>query len=443
MKSLQEPTGAYRVEVCLTNWPADLHANLPKFVMITLSNSAYGLSDSDEEAEPTPKRAKVVVIDEDNVKEDTPKADERSKNGKSLQRSVEWHDDFLTPYHEDHDINVLPLELFYTDGEPIDKIIGYKGSLHMGCGTYDLQIVDAIFLPNANTGGSFKVRVDMIRTEPKKQFQCYIFNWLVTNRMRTGEPTFDGRGKVYQLKDFTGEVPLYHFLDEVFEYLTEELIDTLIFPATDAKAVQIPSWRQEPNAGKEVAYAEYNKLGDRLYLLKKSYEAKDRLKRQEELEIEHKSLRQAYIDYLRHWLPDIPAKKRDLLSLRYRLVYLKEAYMMAKSSQYLNVSERDEIEYAYILKMEFEQLKVAYVCGLNGTPFKPGSSPEDKEDMKWWNEYVGEKLFFDADERRLFWLEAETDVRKAVAELHEDIKIKIDKEGKILLNGKGKGDDMF
>ena len=159
--------------------------------------------------------------------------------------------------------------------------------------------------------------------------------------------------------------------------------------------------------------------------------------------MEHKSLRQAYIDYLRHWLPEIPAKKRDLLSLRYRLVYLKEAYMMATSSRYLNVSGKDKKENAHILKLEFEQLKVAYVCGLNGTPFKPGSSPEDKEDMKWWNDYVGEKFFFDADERRLFWSEAETDVRKAVAELHEEIKIRIDKKGKISLNGKGISEDMY
>ena len=186
-------------------------------------------------------------------------------------------------------------------------------------------------------------------------------------------------------------------------------------------------------------------MGDRLYKLKKSYEAKDRLKRQEELEAEHKSLRQAYIDYLGNWLPESPAKKKDLLSLRYRLVYLKEAYMMADkdpSRKYLKIPDLDETEVAHILKMEFDQLKNIYQCGLLNIKFITGSSTEVIDDMAWWNDYVGEKIYFDADDRRLFWLEAETDVRKAVAELHEDIDLRIDKQGKILLNGKGISADM-
>jgi hypothetical protein len=419
--------------------------------MVKIPASAYGLGLSDSDAEDEPALPKRVKID-DGIKEGiclTPEAEDGSKKGKSLQRTVSWHDDFLTPYHEDHDINVLPLELLYIDGEPVDKILGHKSKLSLGYGTYNIQIVDAIFLPDANTGGSFKIRVDMIRTEPKQQFQSYIFNVLCKNRLRIGEPSFDGRRKVTQLKDFTGgEVPLGHFLDEVLENLTECVFDTLIFPddeADDKTPVKPPAWRVEPNTGKEVAYADYNQLGDRLYKLKKSYEAKDRLKRQEELEAEHKSLRQAYIDYLRNWLPESPAKKKDLLSLRYRLVYLKEAYMMADkdpSRKYLKIPDLDETEVAHILKMEFDQLKNIYQCGLLNIKFITGSSTEVIDDMAWWNDYVGEKIYFDADDRRLFWLEAETDVRKAVAELHEDIDLRIDKQGKILLNGKGISADM-
>ena len=407
-----------------------------------MSLADYDLSDSDEE----PSAPKRTIIDED-IKEGislTPEADGRSKKGKSLKRSVSWHDDFAIPYHEDHDINVLPLELLYIDGEPIDKIIGRKGTLKVACGTYTIQIVDAIFLSDANTGGTFKTRVDMIREEPKRQFQSYIFNVMKSNRLPVGQPIFDGRRKVSQLKDFTGEIPLDYFLEEVMEYLSETIFDDMISPDDqdvlfdDKPPDKPPAWRVEQNAGLEVAYADYNQFGDRLYRLKKSLEDPDRMSKVEEIETEHENLKQAYIEYLKSWIQESPAKKKDLLSLRYRLVYLKEAYMMADKDpvrKYLDIPDLDETEVAHILKLEFEQLKDIYKNGMDNIKFFTGSSTDVKDDMDWYYNYVGYQVYFDKDHMRQFWALADGDVKKAILRLPDEIKMTITKTGTLLLNG--------
>jgi len=85
------------------------------------------------------------------------------------------------------------------------------------------------------------------------------------------------------------------------------------------------------------------------------------------------------------------------------------------------------------LMLEYEQLFGLYKQGASGKVVCVN--------MDWFDNLLGSfegwhTIF--GGYRTSFWLQAETDLRKAIENLHPKVEVKIDKKGNILLNGRTK-----
>ena len=431
---------------------------------------------SSEEEHPSPKKVKVVprIGIPRSTEDSSPDQVDRSILGNKLERRVSW-DKILeeeTPFNLDSNPSALHLELMYLEGQPMTHLIGKSGKMRSGNGSYRVVVVDAVYLPDVN-GGAYKLRLDIERVTPKlvRHFVCSIMK--INRCPKDWREEQRGRQQGTCPPNFYGELSPGDFADEVCDLLQDLWFeDDKVFKQwAEAKEDLInehtPHWRYNLQDGLTTAYHSFDTMRDRLLdlsdMLKQPVETI--MKNEKSIVETYEDLKNEYMDYLKNWIQNPPTEE-NLYMLKYRLSYLKRSYMALEGevadevredptfkfldldssqdpsepigAEYVSPgksspAQANRLKQIAFIMLEYEQLHGLYKQGTSGKVVSVSMDWFDNTlgNIEGWHTIFG-------GYRTSFWHQAETDLRKAIENLHPGVEIKIDRKGNILLNGRPK-----